>query len=171
MCWAALPEDLAHLASYEILHVWRGLRGFRRSWLLLENSHIRPLPVQSVINGLQSAVAGGQMALAASQKRVAISRVMLRPKGLASRPDFLASDASTGAGRLVVPVLAVLRAKLARAVALRAFAEHERDLAVPMADRTCVKIAMASTAIGHRELLTIGRLLGQHVCVEGGNDS
>jgi hypothetical protein len=30
---------------------------------------------------------------------------------------------------------------------------------------------MASTAIGHRELLTIGRLLGQHVCVEGGNDS
>jgi len=50
---------------------------------------------------------------------------------------------------LIVPVLAVLGAELARAVALRAFAECVRDFAVPMADRAGVKIAMASMTRGH----------------------
>jgi hypothetical protein len=51
-------------------------------------------------------------------------------------------------------VLAVLGAELARAVALRAFAERVRNLPVPVADWTCVKIAMASMTFGHHELLT-----------------
>jgi hypothetical protein len=54
-------------------------------------------------------------------------------------------------GGLVVPVLAVPGAKLARAVALRAFAERVRDFAVPTTDRTRVKIAMASTTVSHHE--------------------
>jgi hypothetical protein len=49
-------------------------------------------------------------------------------------------------------VLAILGAELARAVAFRAFAERVWDFAVPMADRTCVKIAMASITFGHHEL-------------------
>jgi hypothetical protein len=54
-------------------------------------------------------------------------------------------------GGLVVPVLAVPGAKLARAVALRAFAERVRDFAGPTTDRARVKIAMASTTVSHHE--------------------
>ena len=53
-------------------------------------------------------------------------------------------------------MLAVLGAELARAVALCAFAERVRDFAVPVADRTCVKIAMASMTFGHHEPPTSG---------------
>jgi hypothetical protein len=54
-------------------------------------------------------------------------------------------------GGLVVPVLAVPGAKLARAVALRAFAERVRDFAGPTTHRARVKIAMASTTVSHHE--------------------
>lgn len=60
---------------------------------------------------------------------------------------------------LIVPVLAVLGAEPARAIALRAFAERVRNLAVPMADRKCVKIAIASMAGIHNELPTDGDVL------------
>jgi hypothetical protein len=53
-------------------------------------------------------------------------------------------------------MLAVFGAELARAVALRAFAERVRDFTVPMADRTCVKIAIASIAGIHHLLPTGG---------------
>jgi hypothetical protein len=56
-------------------------------------------------------------------------------------------------------VLAVLGAELARSVTLRTFAECVRDFAVPMADRTCVKIAIAAMTGIHHELHTGGDVI------------
>jgi hypothetical protein len=67
-------------------------------------------------------------------------------------------------------VLAVLGAEFARAVALRAFAKRVRDFAVPMADRTCVKIAIASMTGSHHELPTGGDAFAVHHDAEDGND-
>jgi hypothetical protein len=52
--WAAFPEGLVHLALYEVLHVWRGLRGRSSSSLLLKIPMLT-LPAQSTINVPRSA--------------------------------------------------------------------------------------------------------------------
>jgi len=56
------------------------------------------------------------------------------------------------ASGLVVPVLSVFGAKLARAIALSTFPERVWHLAVPMAYRACVKISMASMTGSHHYL-------------------
>ena len=57
-----------------------------------------------------------------------------------------------GGFRLVVPVLSVFGAKLARAIAFSTVAERVWDLAIPMAYRACVKISMASMTGSHHYL-------------------
>lgn len=82
-----------------------------------------------------------------ARPRLNKSAITLWPRRLGTPPS---------GGELIVPVLAVLGAELARAVALCAFAECVRDFAVPVADRTCVKIAVASMTFGHHEFPTGG---------------
>ncbi len=91
---------------------------------------------------------------------------------MASSPRVRLTSRRSGGG-LIIPVLAILGAELARAVALRAFAERVRDFAVPMADRTGVKIAIASMTGSHHELPSGGDAFSAVACqcdAEDGND-